>query len=98
MESLTDRADRRQRLAAKSERGDMRQIVARQFRGRVTFDGEGEFLGRHAAAVVDDLDQRPTAVLQGDVDASRPGIDGIFDKFLDGGSRALDDLAGRRCG
>ena len=60
----------------------------------MALDRKIEFFGGHALAVVDDLDQRAAAVLQRDVDAPGPGVDGIFHQLLDCGGRPLDDLAG----
>ena len=60
----------------------------------MALDCEIEFGGVHAEAVVGDRDQRPAAVAQHDLDVARAGVDRVFDQFLDGGGRALDDLAG----
>ena len=48
-----------------------------------------------AAAVVFDTDQLLAAVLRGDDDARRAGIDGVLNQFFDHRGRALDDLASR---
>ena len=88
-----DRADRRQRLAAKPERGDLQQIVVGQLRGAVALDRQRQLVGSHAAAVIGDRDQRLAAILEGDLDAVGAGIDRVLDQFLDRRRRALDDLA-----
>ena len=66
-----DRADRRQRLAAKAERGDAQQIVVGQFRGAVALDRERQLLRascrRHCRRPRSGL----AAVAQRDLDARR---------------------------
>jgi hypothetical protein len=57
-------------------------------------ESQGQFLGRDAAAVVDDADQLAAAVFNLDDDVGGPGIEGVFDQFLDHRSGALDHLAG----
>jgi hypothetical protein len=89
-----DRADRRQRFAAKPEHPDLEQVVIRQFRGAVALDGQRQLVPAHAVAVIGDRDQRLAAFAQRHLDAGRAGIDGIFDEFLDRRRRPLDDLAG----
>ena len=39
----------------------------------------------HAAAVVDDLDQRPSGILDNDRNPGRSGVHGILHQFLDDG-------------
>ena len=73
----------------------MPEILVGQLRGRMAFDGEDQFVPRHAAAVVGDRDQLPAAVDHHPVDAPRAGVDGVLDQFLDGGGRALDHLPRR---
>ncbi len=60
----------------------------------MTLHRQRQFLGIHAVAVVDDLDESAAAILERHVDARRTGIDGVFHQFLDRRCRALDDLAG----
>ena len=67
----------------------------RQFRRGVAGNGERQFLARHAAAVVGNLNQRPPAFADPHLDLLRPGIDGVFDQFLGRRSRPLDDLSRR---
>jgi hypothetical protein len=57
-------------------------------------DGQIELVGGHAGAIIGNSDQRPAAVTQHDLDVARAGVDRVFDQFLDGGGRALDDFAG----
>ena len=90
-----DPADRRQRLAAEPQGGDVHQIVVvGQLRGGVALDRQGEGLGVHAVAVVGDADQAATAVVEHHVDAPGAGVDGVLDQLLDRRGGALDDLAG----
>ena len=70
------------------------EIAVGDFRGGVALDGEREILGAHAAAVVDDADEPPPALLDGDVDARRAGVERVLDELLHGGGRTLDHLAG----
>jgi hypothetical protein len=60
----------------------------------MTLDREGEIIGVHAAAVVDDANELSAAVLDRDVNARRAGVERILDKLLDRRSRTLDHLAG----
>jgi hypothetical protein len=55
---------------------------------------QAEFFGRHADAVVGDLQPVDAAAVQADGDAGGAGVEGVFDKFLGGRGGALDDLAG----
>src|SRR5690606_2971348 len=76
-----DRGDRRQRLAAESERGDFLEGVERgDLAGRVAGDRQRQFLGRQATAVVADADQADAAFLEVDVDAGGAGVQGILDQ------------------
>ena len=49
----------------------------------------------HAVPVVLDAHQALAAVLDGDGDAARAGVDGVLDQLLDDRGGPLDDLAGR---
>ena len=90
-----DRADARQRFAAKPERGQAVEILERgELRRRVPADRQRQIGRRDAAAVVDDLDQLDAATTDRDPDPGGAGIDGVFDQLLDDRNRALDDLSG----
>jgi hypothetical protein len=52
-----------------------------------------QVFGGNAAAIVADTDEADAALFQVDVDASRAGVQGVFDQFLDDGSRSFDDFA-----
>ena len=91
---LRDRADRRQRLAAKAERADGEQIFLGQLRGGMPLDRQQQIVRRHAAAVVGDADQRQPARRGDDLDLAGAGVERVLDQLLDDARRALDDLAG----
>ncbi len=94
-----DGTDGRQRLAAKAERGDVREIVftvgARQLRGRMAFDGKAQIGSRHALAIVFDKDEVGAAIGNGDDNAPRARIERVFDQFLGRTRGTLDHLARR---
>ena len=56
-------------------------------------DRQRQFINGDAAAVVGDADEFAPALLDGDVDSRRAGIDRILDDLLDHARRPLDDLA-----
>src|SRR3546814_695901 len=89
-----DGADRRQRLAAEAEGGDVGEVVAGQLGGRVPLDRERQRIRIHAAAIVADLDQGAAAVAQHHVDPAGTGIEGVLDQFLQCAGRPLHHLAG----
>ncbi len=88
-------ADGGQRLAAEAERVDGRQVAVRQLGSGVALDAEREVGRVHAAAVIHDADEAAAARLDRDVDPRGAGVQRVLHQFLDGGSRALDDFAGR---
>ena len=47
----------------------------------------------HALAVVGHANKSPPAAVGEDIDAARPGIERVFDQFLDHAGRSLDHLA-----
>src|SRR5207248_9123207 len=61
------RADRGERLAAEAERADIIEVVVRELRGGVALDREREIAARHAAAVVGDANEAPTAAIGHDL-------------------------------
>ncbi len=79
----------------KPKRRDLGEVAVGQFRGRMALDGKLQILRRHAAAIVDDADQPPSARFDGNIDAGRARVEGVFDELLDGGGRPLDDFARR---
>ena len=60
----------------------------------MAFDGQRQFIGRHALAIIGDGQKCPPAIAQIDIDARRPGIKGVFHQFLKGRRRPFDHLTG----
>ncbi len=94
MSKPADGADRGQRLAAKTERADMQQVIAVELRGRVPLDREREVSVGHALAVVADADKPAAAAVGHDLDAGRAGIERVLDQLLHHAGGTLDHLAG----
>ncbi len=88
------RADRRQRLAAETERLDVEQVVVGELRGGVALDRQRKVVARHAGAVVGDADQAAAAAVGDDLDLGRAGVERVLDQFLDHARGPLDHLAG----
>ena len=85
---------RRQSLTAKAHRADgFKPVLVMELRGGVAQERDARVLGRHAAAVVRDADERRAAALYFDGDGLRPGVKGVFHQLLDDGGGTLDDLA-----
>jgi len=79
-----DAGDRRQRLAAEAEGGDGKQVVGgAELAGGVTLEGEQGVVLDHAVAVVGDTDELAAPGLDLDADAGGPGVDRVFEQFLD---------------
>ena len=90
---LGNGGDAGERLAAKPQCADARQIVhGPQLAGAVALDGELQFNGRNAEAVVSDLNEAQTALVHFDRHPLRAGVDGVFDQLLDHRGWALDYL------
>ncbi len=90
-----DRGDRRQRLAAKTERRDGEEIILiAHLAGGMALEGEKGVVLVHAAAVVDNADQALAAAFDLDEDIGGAGIDGILHQFLHHRRRPFDHLAG----
>ncbi len=84
-----------QRLAAKPERPNRRQIVGpRDLARRVTLDREPRVLRIHPFAVVLDAQRLLPAELDGDRNPPRARVERVLDELLDDRRRTLDDLAG----
>ena len=89
------RHDRSQRLAAKTQRPDRKEVLrGAQLRRRVALEGVGDLLRRDAVAVVAHSQQIDAAALRVDLDRACPGIDRVLDQLLEHRRRPLDDLAG----
>jgi hypothetical protein len=96
---LPDAGDRRQRFAPEPHRADPEQVVGGgQFAGGVLGERQRQVVRLDAAPVVRHADQFGAAGVQVDVDARRPGVDGVFEQLLDDGRRPFDHLAGRDLG
>ncbi len=91
---MRDRADGRQRLAAKAERRNVQQIVAVELRGGVALHCEREIVRAHTGTVVGDADQFAAATGNDDLNLARPCVERILHKLLHDRGRALDDFAG----
>ena len=71
-----------------------RQVLERADLGRrVPLEGQPRVPGRHAGAVVHDLDPRDPPAFDVHADAPRAGVERVLHELLDGGRRALHDLA-----
>ncbi len=89
-----NRADARQRLAAKPESGDAQQVVdGSELAGGMASEGADGIVARHSLAVVDDGDQRGSGLLEVDQNARRAGVERILDQLLDHRGRSFDDFA-----
>jgi hypothetical protein len=89
------RTQARQRLAAKAEGVDIQQIRAVDLGGRVAAERQRQILGRHAATVVGDADQRLATVGIGDLDPAGACVQRVFHQFLDRRGWAFHHLARR---
>ncbi len=92
---LGDRGDRRQRLAAESQGGDLFEVGHRRdLARRVAVEGEESVVAVHAGAVVGDADALPPTPLEVDLEPRRPGVEGVLDQLLDHRRRPLHHLPG----
>ena len=90
-----DRSDRRQRLAAKSERRNAQQVVGVfDFRGGVALEGQHGIVAHHAASVVGDLDQLLAARLDLNANARGTGVQRVLQQLLHHRRGTLNHLAG----
>ena len=89
----THRANGGQRLAAKPQGADIKQIAVRDFRGGMALNGQDQVILSHAMAIVRDGNERAPALANGDIDLRAARINCIFDQLLDGGCGTFDDLA-----
>src|SRR5262249_61391497 len=87
--------DRRQRLPAKAERGDAKQIfLAADLTGCMGFECDENVFTRHALAIVRDRDPAASPLIELDDDPPGAGVERVLDQLLHDGRRPFDDLAG----
>ena len=87
--------DRGQGLAAEAQRADAEQIVGLDdFAGGMAGQGQRQFVGRDAAAVIHYPHHLQSALDHRNVNSRGPGIDGVLHQLLDDARRPLDHLAG----
>ena len=87
--------DARQRLAAETHRGNGRQILRPlDFARGMAFQRKQRVIAAHARAVIGHAHQASPARPNFDRDFLRPGIEGVFDQFLDHARRPLHHFAG----
>ena len=83
-----------QGLATESHRMEGEEVVGlADFGSGMTLEGQTGIGLRHAAAIVDDLNERATGIDNNDLDRLGTGIDGILDQLLDDRSGTLNDFA-----
>ncbi len=94
-EETRHRGDRRQGLAAESQRPQRLEVAhLRDLAGRVPRQCERQFPARDPAAVVAHPDQPDPALLQVHAYPARTGVDAVLDQLLDHRGGTLDHLAG----
>ena len=90
-----DARDRGQRLAAKTEGRDQFDRVVGQLRGCMAFERERHVGGGYPAPIVLDLDPRNPALGDSHRNASRTGVDGVFNQFLERSGGSFNHFTGR---
>ena len=89
------RCNRRKRLAAKSQRRQLQQIVAgMNLRGRMTLKGQQRIIAHHAAAIIGDANQFAAARFHVNANPLGACIERIFQQLLHHRRRPLHHLAG----
>ena len=94
-----DAGDRRQGLAAKSERRHQFNCLIRtdqrlgQFRGCMAFERQRHCRRCHPAAIIAHLDAPHSAIPEGDSDSLCTGINRVLDQLFERGCRAFNHLA-----
>ena len=88
---MRHRGNRRQRLAAKPQRHNRREILGvPDLAGGVTFEGEPRVLRLHPFPVVLDAHLLLAAELDVDRQPARAGVDRVLDQLLDDGGWTLN--------
>ncbi len=90
-----DARDRGQSLAAKPERRDLLDRIVGQFRRRMAFERERHVGRGHPAPVILDFEARNPALGDSHRNASRTGVDGIFNQFLERSGGSFNHFTGR---
>ena len=91
-----DARDAGERLAAKSQGRDCRQIGGcPDFARGVPLEGKQRIVAIHSGAVIDDTNERNTAAPDADLDLARAGVDAVLDQFFHNRRRPLDHFARR---
>src|SRR6266542_2518550 len=89
------RTDARQRLAAKSQGGDAKQIViVLELARRMTLNCKIQVLCSHSFAVVGDANQRCAASFNPNKNLRCAGVERVLDQLFDHRRRALDHFTG----
>ena len=86
--------DRRQRLAPKTQRADILDRVVGQLRSRMAFERQRHVRSGHAAAVILNLQPRNSALGDSHRNATRAGVDGVFDQFFQRCGGSFDHFTG----
>ena len=90
-----DGGNGRQGFTAEAERDDGKEIVrAAELGGGMTLEGQQGVIAAHAVAVIDDADELAASGFDLDANARGACVERVFEKLLDDGGRALDDLSG----
>ena len=91
---LRDGGNRGQRLAAEPHGGEREQVIgAANLGGAVPLEGQARVGVGHAHAIVNNLYQCPSGILEDNLDVVGTGINGVLHQLLDDRGRALDYLA-----
>ena len=92
---MGNRGNRSQGLTTEAKRLDGGQIIGRgDFTGGMAFKGHSYFALRNAGAIIRHAEITDAAIADFDCDSCCTCIQTVLHHFLDGSSRAFDDLAG----
>ncbi len=90
-----DRTDTRERFAAKSQTGNVFEIIEiGDLAGGVAAEGQPEIVLDDASTIVTNTDELAATLFDVDLDTVGTGIETIFQQFLDHGGGSFNDLAG----
>ena len=71
-----------QRFPPEAETADVQQVRPVDLGRGVAREGKGQVVGRHAAAIIRDPDQRLAAIGDVDLDSACSGVQRVFNQFL----------------